>query len=105
MTDLVVFGCMVLFMGIFLRRFPPDYDTERYWGYRTFRSLRDKYSWDKANRLAVDYLIKLAFPNILIGSFLTVSHLITNDSLITLVKLFFIIVTFILVIFLTERQL
>jgi uncharacterized membrane protein len=64
---LLTFGFILLVFGIVLQRFPPDYYTQRFYGYRTTKSQRDETSWIKGNKLAAKYLVVSACCNLFIS--------------------------------------
>jgi uncharacterized membrane protein len=103
-VTLFIFGFILLVFGILLQIFPPDYYTQRFYGYRTVKSQRDETSWVKANKLAAKYLIILAFGNLLTGLILTEMRTL-SDTFLQVVTACIIGVTVILIFFLVEKQL
>jgi uncharacterized membrane protein len=103
-VTLFIFGFILLVFGILLQIFPPDYYTQRFYGYRTVKSQRDETSWVKANKLAAKYLIILAFGNLLTGLILTEMRTL-SDTFLQVVTAGIIGVTVILIFFLVEKQL
>jgi len=103
-VTLFIFGFILLVFGILLQVFPPDYYTQRFYGYRTVKSQRDETSWVKANKLAAKYLIILAFGNLLTGLILTEMRTLSGTFL-QVTTAGIIGVTVFLIFFLVEKQL
>ena len=99
-----MFGFILLVVGILLQKFPPDYSTQRFIGYRTFKSQRDEKSWNKGNKLAAQYLIIFAFGNLLVGILLLTIH-ISSSVFAGIITYGLIALTIFLLFFFVERQL
>ena len=102
--SLFIFGFILLVFGILLQIFPPDYYTQRFYGYRTVKSQRDETSWVKANKLAAKYLIILAFANLLTGLILTEMRRL-SDTLLQVITAGIIGATVFLIYFMVDKQL
>ncbi|MFT4154072.1 SdpI family protein [Parafilimonas sp.] len=101
--NLMIFGAVLLIFGFVLKKFPPDYYTQRFYGYRTPRSQRDESSWNKSNRLAARYMIIFGLADLIIGYALVT--LLNESAIIKIAGILLIPVTLAIIFFLVEKQL